>query len=216
MEDTDFIIKDSPKIEVVARLGDLFARGFDPAFNACAYHRTLTQDFNALARHLAATMDQGQFVRHLDYDDLANLRTQMENGAEREALDFMLKDADALLDFHRPGFTRLSCRVVRVNPAEKDSRAGAETFHADGEADDPYFENVICTYSGQPTEYIAAPGAQVQSFGLGNIWRFACQNSEAVSPPLIHRAPRVCSPDAPRLLLMLTRSNRALWPAFEV
>ena len=214
MEDTDFIIKDSPQIQTVARLDDLFARPFGPALNACVHRRSLTQDFNALARHLAEGMEQDIYVRHLDYDDLSALRVQLPGDAERHALDSIIKDADALLDLHQPGFARFSCRLVRANPAEPENRSGAERFHADGEAGDPYFENVLCTYAGQPTEYLAAPG-KIGDFGLCNIWRFACRNSEAVAKPLIHRAPRVMAQEEPRLVLILTRSNRALWPAYD-
>lgn len=219
MENADFIVKDFPHLDVADGLDGLFAPAFGPALNACVYPRRLTQDFNALARRLAGDLPEGRFLRQLDYDDLAGLRGELAHDAEREALDFILKDADALLDSHRPGFARLECRLLRANPFMTGQRAGSERFHADGEADDPFFENVLCTYTGRPTEFIAgAPGkgAEIHSFGLGNIWRFACRNSEATARPLIHRAPRVRMGEDPRLVLILTRSNRALWPEFEV
>lgn len=233
MEHTDFIAKDFPNIQRVDSLDTLLARPFGPVVNAYVYPRQLTHDFNALARRAVKILEHEESshgsVYDMDYDELAELRGKLSSATEQAALDFIITDIDSLLDRHKPGFSRVRCRVVRPWPAGQPMELpGTERFHADGEFTDPYFENILCNYSGKPTDYIAnrdalpdpakdgyliaAPGAAIHHFSLGSIWRIATQNREAAAVPFIHRAPRIVAPEEPRLLLTLVRSNRALWP----
>jgi hypothetical protein len=50
--------------------------------------------------------------------------------------------------------------------------------------------------------YVAIPGAQPFSFGLGNMWRIATDNPESPVPPCVHRAPTTQDGQPPRLLLI--------------
>jgi hypothetical protein len=50
--------------------------------------------------------------------------------------------------------------------------------------------------------YAAMPDARPFSFGIGNLWRIACEYPDAIVPPCIHRAPEEQPGDSPRLLLI--------------
>lgn len=50
--------------------------------------------------------------------------------------------------------------------------------------------------------YVALPGAQPFSFGLGNLWRIAIKYPGCPVPPCIHRAPTSSPGRPPRLLLI--------------
>lgn len=231
MEHTDFIAKDFPNTQRVESLDALLAQPFGPVVNAYVYPRQLTHDFNALARSVAKILEPDGLVHDMDYDALAALRTELSSETEQAALDFIIRDVDALLDLHKPGHARVRCRAVLPWPAkpELQGHPGTECFHADGEFTDPYFENILCNYTGQTTDYIAsadalpdfkrdgyyvaAPSAAIHQFKLGSFWRIATRNIDATAAPLIHRAPHIVVPEEPRLLLTLVRSNRALWPA---
>jgi hypothetical protein len=45
-------------------------------------------------------------------------------------------------------------------------------------------------------------GAQPFSFGLGHVWRIACEHPGSPVPPCIHRAPETAPGQPPRLLLI--------------
>jgi len=49
--------------------------------------------------------------------------------------------------------------------------------------------------------YTPRPGAQPYSFGVGHLWRIACEWPDSPVPPCIHRAPNTISGE-PRLLLI--------------
>jgi len=51
--------------------------------------------------------------------------------------------------------------------------------------------------------YAPTDGAQIISFGLGNLWRIATEYPGSPVPPCIHRAPTT-APDAPPRLLLLS------------
>lgn len=232
MEHTDFIAKDSPNIQVVESLDALLAPSFGPAVSAYVYPRKLTHDFNALARRIAGILKPEGLMHELDYDALVGLRTQLESKTQQDALDFIIKDIDTMLDRHKPGHTRVRCRAILPWPKDLDiNLPGTERFHADGEFTDPHFENILCNYAGKPTDYIAAtdampdpekegyfiaaPGAPIHQFSLGSFWRLATLNKEVTLRPLIHRAPHIVEPEEPRLLLTVVRSKHALWPAYD-
>jgi hypothetical protein len=50
--------------------------------------------------------------------------------------------------------------------------------------------------------YLPRPGAQLFSFGLGNLWRLAIEYPGCPVPPCIHRAPLVAPGEPSRLLLL--------------
>jgi hypothetical protein len=50
--------------------------------------------------------------------------------------------------------------------------------------------------------YAALLNAQPYSFGLGDLWRIACDFPDSPVPPCIHRAPMTQPGDPPRLLLI--------------
>lgn len=50
--------------------------------------------------------------------------------------------------------------------------------------------------------YVPAAGARPYSFGVGHLWRIACDWPGSPVPPCIHRAPDTRPGDAPRLLLI--------------
>lgn len=49
--------------------------------------------------------------------------------------------------------------------------------------------------------YVPLPGARRWSFGIGNLWRIACEYPGGRVPPCVHRAPDTV-PGSPRLLLI--------------
>jgi hypothetical protein len=50
--------------------------------------------------------------------------------------------------------------------------------------------------------YAPVPGAQPYSFGVGHLWRIACDWPGSPVPPCIHRAPVTTPGEAARLLLI--------------
>lgn len=50
--------------------------------------------------------------------------------------------------------------------------------------------------------YAALPGAQPWHFGVGNLWRIACDYPGSPVPPCVHRAPDTIPGQPPRLLLI--------------
>ena len=70
-----------------------------------------------------------------------------------------------------------------------------------GGADDAGFSAWL-TERCYDLHYAARPGAQIFSFGFGNLWRIATQCPGSPVPPCIHRAPVTRPGQAPRLLLI--------------
>lgn len=50
--------------------------------------------------------------------------------------------------------------------------------------------------------YAASPDARPWSFGIGNLWRIACEYPGSPVPPCVHRAPDTIPGQPPRLLLI--------------
>lgn len=50
--------------------------------------------------------------------------------------------------------------------------------------------------------YAALPGARTWSFGMGNLWRIACEYPGSPVPPCVHRAPDTIAGQPVRLLLI--------------
>lgn len=69
-----------------------------------------------------------------------------------------------------------------------------------GEDDDDF--RVYLRENCYDLHYTALPSAQPFSFGVGHLWRIACDWPDSPVPPCIHRAPETSSGAAPRLLLI--------------
>jgi hypothetical protein len=77
----------------------------------------------------------------------------------------------------------------------------AELLKLFGGADDEAFTeflNVNC----YDLHYAPLPHARPFSFGVGNLWRIACEFPGSPVPPCIHRAPLTLPGQSPRLLLI--------------
>ena len=70
-----------------------------------------------------------------------------------------------------------------------------------GGADDEGFRAYL-TENFYDLHYVARPGAQPFSFGLGNLWRITTDYPGSPVPPCIHRAPATSPGQPPRLLLI--------------
>ncbi len=70
-----------------------------------------------------------------------------------------------------------------------------------GGADDEGFRAYL-TDNFYDLHYVARPGAQPFSFGLGNLWRITTDYPGSPVPPCVHRAPATLPGQPPRLLLI--------------
>ena len=77
----------------------------------------------------------------------------------------------------------------------------AELLQLFGGADDADFREFL-RENCYDLHYAPAPHAQPWSFGLGNLWRIACDWPGSPVPPCIHRAPATLPGQPPRLLLI--------------
>jgi hypothetical protein len=70
-----------------------------------------------------------------------------------------------------------------------------------GGEDGPAFEQFL-NENYYDLHYVPLPGAEVFSFGLGNLWRIATDYPGNPVPPCVHRAPPFVPGRPPRLLLI--------------
>jgi hypothetical protein len=77
----------------------------------------------------------------------------------------------------------------------------AELLKLHGGADDDDFHAYL-NENCYDLHYSAIPPAQPFSFGLGNLWRIACEYPGSPVPPCIHRAPETTIGQQRRLLLI--------------
>lgn len=70
-----------------------------------------------------------------------------------------------------------------------------------GGADDGDFLEYLADHC-YDLHYQARPGARPWSFGLGNLWRIACEYPGSPVRPCLHRAPATVAGQGPRLLLL--------------
>lgn len=87
--------------------------------------------------------------------------------------------------------------VRRVDLAE----TRAELLKEFGGDDDHVFHDFLAD-ACYDLHYAPLPNARPFSFGIGNIWRIACEYPDSAVPPCIHRAPDTGPGDTPRLLLI--------------
>lgn len=76
----------------------------------------------------------------------------------------------------------------------------AELLAQYGGADDEGFRDYL-SENCYDLHYTPVPGARPYSFGVGNLWRIACEWPGSPVPPCVHRAPETI-PGEPRLLLI--------------
>lgn len=77
----------------------------------------------------------------------------------------------------------------------------AELLALYGGADDEGFREFL-NENFYDLHYAPLPGAEPWSFGIGNIWRIACDYPGSPVPPCVHRAPETIPGQPPRLLLI--------------
>jgi len=77
----------------------------------------------------------------------------------------------------------------------------AELLKLFGGGDDAGFREFL-SENCYDRHYASAAGARPYSFGLGNLWRIACEYPGSPVPPCVHRAPEHGAASAPRLLLI--------------
>lgn len=91
-----------------------------------------------------------------------------------------------------------------------DAATRAELLKRYGGLDDETFTEWL-TENHYDLHYAPMPGAKPYSFGVGHLWRIACENTSLPrhisterlqAPPCIHRAPDTPPGDPPRLLLI--------------
>jgi len=70
-----------------------------------------------------------------------------------------------------------------------------------GGTDGPEFEEFLHE-NFHDLHYVPAEGATPWTFGIGNLWRIACDWPDCPVPPCVHRAPLTEPGDPPRLLLI--------------
>jgi hypothetical protein len=76
----------------------------------------------------------------------------------------------------------------------------AELLKLHGGQDDETFREFL-RENCYDLHYAPAPGAQPYSFGVGNLWRIACDWPGSLVPPCVHRAPATI-PGQPRLMVI--------------
>src|SRR5690606_30537968 len=69
-----------------------------------------------------------------------------------------------------------------------------------GEDDEGFTEYLAENF--HDLHYALRPGAKPWSFGIGNLWRIACDYPGSPVPPCVHRAPDTIPGAPPRLLLI--------------
>ncbi len=235
MQRANRTLKNAPAIQAVDSLRDLFAHQFDPAINAYCYRRTLTPNFNSLAHGLMANLTE-RFEHHpiadFSYDEVEDLGMSLTNPDDKAALRVITGDIGAVIKLHRPGHVRIRMRIVHPWAVDNPTTGELEKFHTDGTESDAYFDHTLCCYNGPTTEYIDSedalntvnasgvyetkPNATIKQFGVGNMWRIATMNKDALTKPFIHRAPRIIAPASPRLLLLIASAPRPHWGGYPV
>lgn len=195
-----------------------FARGV----NAVCFERQLAGDFERLARSLAPRAEENGGLLEVDEallrgadervvavlrDDLARL-TALGRQPQLNVITRYPRDERGLpisVDVH-------SFHVDRA-PVEADTflctyagacSEGLDNDDAERLLDVPELAAALAPHATEDDcfdlHYRVKPGATPYSFGVGNLWRLACQWPGAPMPPCIHRAPAFDG--RPRLLLI--------------
>jgi hypothetical protein len=98
----------------------------------------------------------------------------------------------------------LSSEGVRSDEVERRvdiPETRAELLKLYGGEDDSGFEEFL-NENFFDLHYAALPDARPWSFGIGNLWRIACEYPGSPVPPCVHRAPDTIPGQPPRLLLI--------------
>ncbi len=169
--------------------------------------------------HALALSAAGQAARAVLLADLRHLRDQGLDPELNCIHAYPRDDADAIVptdvhSFHadRAPFAASTWLCTYHGPASEglpnetarrrvdDPAIRAKLLAAYGGADDDGFTDFLQEYS-YDLHYAPLPGAQPWSFGLGHLWRIACNWPDSPVPPCLHRAPAQRT-DEPRLLLI--------------
>jgi len=110
-------------------------------------------------------------------------------------------EADTYLcTYHGPSSEGLRNEEARRRVDIPETRAELLKLHGGEDADDfRAFLNENC----YDLHYAPVPSARPFSFGLGNLWRIACEYPGSPVPPCIHRAPET-GPGRQRRLLLIS------------
>lgn len=204
---------------------DALLAPFVDGVNARCFERRLVGDFEGIAAALAARADAEDGVLVVDEGTLRALR-----GVDERAVNVVLDDAARLSELGREPQLNVITRYPRDArglpvsvdvhsfhvdraPVEADTflctYAGASSEGLDNDdavrlIDVPQVADALrsfdLTEEHFDLHYRMKAGAAPYAFGLGNLWRLACDWPGSPVPPCIHRAP---PPDArPRLLLI--------------
>ncbi|WAC19321.1 hypothetical protein OVA24_19015 [Luteolibacter sp. SL250] len=89
----------------------------------------------------------------------------------------------------------------QVIPKAEIPALRAELLALHGGEDDEGFAEFL-NENFYDLHYAPLPGAEPWSFGVGNLWRIACEYPGSPVPPCVHRAPDTIPGAPPRLLLI--------------
>jgi hypothetical protein len=121
-----------------------------------------------------------------------------------DVYSFHADSATVLADTYLCSYTEAASEGLRNQDARccvDMPEIRAELLKRYGGADDAGFREFL-TEHFYDLHYEAVPGAQVFSFGLGNLWRISTACPDSVVPPCVHRAPTTEPGRPPRLLLI--------------
>ncbi|MFT3867158.1 MAG: hypothetical protein QM715_01550 [Nibricoccus sp.] len=114
--------------------------------------------------------------------------------------DSATTEADTYLcTYHGPSSEGLRNEEARRRVDIPETRAELLKLHG-GEDDDDF--RAFLKENCYDLHYAPLPSAQPYSFGLGNLWRIACEYPGSPVPPCIHRAPETIHNRQRRLLLI--------------
>ncbi len=114
--------------------------------------------------------------------------------------DSATDEADTWLCTYQ-GASSIGIRNEDVIPRAEVPEIRAELLELYGGGDDDGFLEYL-SENFHDLHYTPLPGAEPWSFGVGNLWRIACDYPGSPVPPCIHRAPDTIPGAAPRLLLI--------------
>jgi len=158
--------------------------------------RTLLQDQAMLEEHgLLPVLDAIHGYVNLHEDD-GPVSTHVQSFHADSATD----EADTYLCTYF-GASSEALPNEFVIPRAEVPEIRAELLALYGGADDEGFTEFL-NENFYDLHYAPLPGAEPWSFGVGNLWRIACDYPGSPVPPCVHRAPDTIPGAPPRLLLI--------------
>lgn len=170
--------------------------------------RDLTlSDAGRVARDLL--IEDQERLRALDLDpvlDCINGYPHEQNADPQptHVQSFHVDSATVAADTYLCTYFGLSSEGLRNEEAQPrvdvpEIRAELLRLHG-GRDDDAFFDHLNEHF--HDLHYVPLPGAKPYCFGVGNLWRIACDYPGSPVPPCIHRAPATIPFAPPRLLLI--------------